>query len=220
MSFVPVILFLGPPGSGKGTHATRLSKELGISHISTGELLRAHIQKSTPLGQAASQYMEQGALVPDQLVIQMLRRRIEETDCEKGYLLDGFPRTIGQAEEFKEILLPYHDLFVFYLHISDATVLSRITGRQECSKCKKIYHKHFSPSARGSLCGECFTPLSVRQDDTEAVVRKRLEYYHRETAPLLRFYRQKNLLKEIDGERPVEAIFSDLAQRLDLLYVK
>lgn len=214
MSFVPVIVFLGPPGSGKGTHAKRLSEELQIPHISTGELFRSHIKAKTPLGQEAALYIEKGALVPDLLVTNMLQKRIQEPDCEKGYLLDGYPRTLHQAEDFKEKIFPYQDLFVFYFNVSDATVLARITGRSECPQCRKIYHKQFAPSSRGHICADCFVELSTRSDDKEAIVRKRLEYYHREADPLLRFFRQKDLLIEINAERGVEAIFSDLTQRL------
>jgi adenylate kinase len=179
-----VVILLGPPGSGKGTQATRIAKELGIIHISTGDLLRENIRQNTPLGKRAQQFMSSGKLVPDELVLEMLSMRISQPDTHKGYLLDGVPRTLSQAQALEKIISPQANVMVIALDVSDDTIMKRIAGR-----------------AQQSQAG------AVRPDDKPEIVRERLKVYHQQTEPLLQFYSDKGTLNAIDGEKSPEDVF-------------
>jgi adenylate kinase len=204
-----VVILLGPPGSGKGTQALRLTKELNIPHISTGDLFRENVSKATALGEEAKHYMDAGQLVPDELVLRMLFDRISRSDCSHGYLLDGVPRTISQAEAlenyFKNVQPKVIDLMV-----SDEMIVKRLTGRLSCKSCGSIYNKYFSPPKKEGICDKCQAPLSQRTDDRDEVVKERLKVYRIQTEPLIHFYEQKNLLNRIEGERDPDRVFKEL----------
>ncbi len=195
------IILLGPPGAGKGTQASSIAKEVGIPHISTGEMFRASLKKGTPLGLEAKKYMDSGELVPDDVVVGMVRERIQQPDCSEGFLLDGFPRTIIQAQKLSETLENdglNMDL-VINLVCSDKTVLSRLTGRRICRNCGAIYHVDNMPSKQSGICDECGGELYQRDDDKADTILNRLEVYRNSTEALIDYYRQKDLLKEVDA---------------------
>ncbi|HNV86798.1 MAG TPA: adenylate kinase [Candidatus Omnitrophota bacterium] len=202
------LVFLGPPGAGKGTLAKIIAKKDGLPHISTGDLLRANIQAKTDLGKEASQYMDKGELVPDRLVVEMVQKRIAEADAENGFILDGFPRTEPQAKALKEMLRSAgKDLDrVVNFDASDETIIIRLSGRRICSGCGEIYHtKNIPPKAEG-ICDRCGKQLIQRKDDEEATVRNRLEVYRRQTAPLIEFYRKEGLLENIPADKDVKEL--------------
>jgi adenylate kinase len=205
-----VVILLGPPGSGKGTQAVRLSKEWGIVHISTGDLFRENIKKGTPLGLKAKEYLDQGKLAPDELVFEMLFDRVSQPDCSKGYLLDGFPRTLAQAEALETKLGDSVHLKVLSLEVSDETLIKRTTGRLLCKVCGHIHHREFSPPRAHGTCDKCQGGLHQRPDDIESVVRERLNVYHTQTKPLIEFYKSKNLLHEVNGEKTPDEVFNIL----------
>lgn len=207
-----VIILLGPPGSGKGTQATRVTKELNIPHISTGDLFRANIKNSTDLGKKAQEYMNAGKLVPDSLVLDMLYDRIKKEDCAKGYLLDGFPRTIAQAEAFKEKTKETSNYSVINLSVADGEIVKRITGRLMCKGCQAIYHKSFSPPAKVDVCDSCDKELYQRDDDKVDVVKERLSVYHKQTAPLTSFYKKSGAIVEIDGTKKTDEVFNQIME--------
>ncbi|NIO22947.1 MAG: adenylate kinase [Candidatus Aenigmarchaeota archaeon] len=191
------IIFLGPPGIGKGTHAEIVSKKHGIPRISTGEILREEIKKRTDLGKEAKTYMDTGGLVPDELVIDIFRERIGREDCRKGFILDGFPRTVTQAEELERIT---HIDFVLNLVAPHRVIIERITGRLTCRKCGAIYHaKNIRPKSEG-VCDTCGGELYQREDQKEEAVEKRLELYEKRTKPLIEYYQRKGILKDVNVE--------------------
>lgn len=196
----PIIILLGPPGVGKGTHAAPLSKHLKIPHISTGALFREHLEKKTSLGKKAKTFIQKGELVPDSLVLDMLLERVSKIDCKKGYILDGFPRTVVQAKYFEKKLPSSRELQVIYLSASADLLIQRITGRLSCIHCSLIYHKTFSPPQKENTCDECKNKLYQRNDDTKEVFEKRLKVYYDETNPLIDYYRKKKNLYEIKVE--------------------
>lgn len=203
-----LFILLGPPGSGKGTQAVRLSKEQGVPHISTGDLFREHLSKNTELGKRAKSYMEVGRLVPDELVLEMLFHRIAEADCIKGYLLDGFPRTIPQAEALDRSLSSDVKIVAFNLKVQDDVIVKRAEGRLNCSKCSRIYNRYFSPPAMEGVCDKCGGELFQRNDDKLEVVSERLKVYHKQTEPLIDFYKKKRVLTEINGENSPDQVFN------------
>lgn len=212
-----VIILLGPPGAGKGTHAAPLSEALGLPHISTGDLFRSHIQQKTQLGLLAKAYMDQGNLVPDDLVLDMLFDRIKEADCHQGVILDGFPRTLTQAKALDARLKEKSRVLALNFYVPDATLIERIAGRMVCRDCKRPYHKLFDPPKDSGLCGGCGGELYVREDDREEIVRKRLEVYRTETLPLIEYYQaQKGVLMEIDGQNGKEQVFHDVLEALPM----
>ena len=196
----PLIILLGAPGSGKGTRAATIVKEFGVVHISTGDMFRENIKNQTPVGKKAKGYIDAGQLVPDEIVIDMLRERLQNPDCKKGALLDGFPRTIAQAEALESIINETYQPVVLFLEVSDATVIDRLTGRSYCPKCNAIYHVTFSPPKTSGVCDACGATLAVRDDDTEKTIRDRLAVFHKQTGPLKEYYAKKGLLDEIDGQ--------------------
>ncbi len=208
-----IIVYIGSPGSGKGTQAALLHQQLEIPHISTGEILREHVRKKTTLGQTVSAYLNQGLLVPDPLILDMLFDRVAEKDCEKGYILDGFPRTLAQAQALQLRLDNLHPK-VFNLMLSDANILQRLTLRRVCPSCHTLYHLTYSPPQVEGVCDQCSTPLIHRSDDTEEVIVNRLKIYHAQTAPLIDYYQQLGLLHPIDCADSKSAIFAAIQQHL------
>ena len=198
------VIFLGAPGSGKGTHATRVKTELGVPHISTGDIFRENIKGGTPLGVLAKSYIDKGALVPDDVVIKIVEDRLKREDCKKGFILDGFPRTIYQAEALKKIA----DIdVVINLVVDDEAIVKRVAGRRMC-RCGETYNVAFLNGA--TTCAKCGGELYQREDDKEETVKSRLEVYHKETAPLIDYYRKEGLLKDVDGSQGIEAVYADI----------
>lgn len=209
-------IFIGPPGAGKGTVAKILSRRFSIPHISTGDLLRAHIQQKSELGRQAVAYVEQGKLVPDGLVIEMVRERLKETDASQGFILDGFPRTVEQAEALGKLLREEEILVEHILNFdaSNAKIIERLSGRRICSKCGEIYHVRNIPPKKEGLCDRCGGELIQRKDDSEDTVRRRLEVYRKETAPLIDYYNRARLLKDLPADLEVAELNPILDQLL------
>lgn len=203
------LIFLGPPGAGKGTQAELVSKELGIAHISTGDLLRAQLRQGTPVGLAAQVYMDRGELVPDDVILAMVKERIAQADCSNGFLLDGFPRTIAQAQALDALVAV--DMAI-NLRVPESRLMERICGRRMCPDCGAAVHVC---SYGGALCPKCSGELYQRDDDTPPTVRNRLEVYRHKTQPLIDHYAQKGLLRNIDGGQSVEDTFGDIRAALE-----
>ena len=202
------VAFLGPPGAGKGTQARDLAQEWRVLHLATGDMLREAVAAGSPLGREAKGYMDQGALVPDDVIIRMMGERLGKADAARGFILDGFPRTIAQADALAKLLKDLGQTLdsVVYFDVSEPELLRRLTGRRVCRKCGHTYHLVSNPPKRAGVCDACGGELYQRDDDTEATVRKRLEVYQRQTAPLLDYYRQRNLLTTVTGEGSLTAI--------------
>jgi adenylate kinase len=195
------MILLGPPGAGKGTQAEKISAIYGIPHISTGDIFRENLKKGTKLGLEAKGYMDRGELVPDEVVIGIVRDRLAEKDCEVGFILDGFPRTVTQADALNNIL---EDLgrpveHVLNIQVPDEIVVERLTARRTCRSCGAIYHMIFNPPHQEGVCNACDGEIYRRDDDSEETVRARLEEYHAKTQPLIDYYRNQGLLRDIDG---------------------
>ncbi len=205
------LVFLGPPGAGKGTAAQVLSKALDVKHISTGDMFRAAITNETPTGLKAKAFMDQGALVPDFIVIEMVEERLQADDCRNGYLLDGFPRTVDQAVALEKIAPPD---FVVNLHVDDHFLIKRLTGRRVCPKCKGTFH--ITRLADEKTCPDCRGELIHREDDREETIAKRLAVYHNETSPLIDYYRQEGKLRTVDGEGTPDQVLELIDQALGL----
>jgi adenylate kinase len=205
-----VVVLLGAPGAGKGTQAVRLSKTRSLPHVSTGDLLRDNMRRGTPLGQKARGYVEKGELVPDDLVLDMLAVRVSAPDCRAGYVLDGFPRTAVQAEALEKRMNGGDHMFVVNLEVSDESIVARAAGRLSCKQCGAVYHVENAPPRRAGICDACGGELVQRSDDAAPVVRERLRVYREKTEPLVRFYREKGLLRSLDGEQPPERVFAGL----------
>ena len=197
------LVLLGPPGSGKGTQGERLAKLLGVPRISTGDILRRNVAQGTDLGKKARSFMESGKLVPDDLVIAMTAERLKEPDAQKGFILDGFPRTIAQAEALAK--LTSLDAVV-NLFLEPEELVKRSAGRRVCPKCESVYHVVTNPPRRAGICDKCGTTLITRPDDREEVVRIRIDTYERQTAPLVRYYREKGLLREVYASGVIDEI--------------
>ena len=202
------VAFLGPPGAGKGTQARDLAREWGVLHLATGDMLREAVATGTPLGLEAKRYMDQGALVPDDVIIRMMAERLGAADAARGFILDGFPRTIAQAEALARLLKDLGQSLdtVVYFDVAEPELLRRLTGRRVCRACGHSYHLTSNPPKRAGVCDACGGKLYQRDDDGEATVRNRLEVYRRQTAPLLDYYRQRSLLGTVAGEGPVATI--------------
>ncbi len=206
------LILLGPPGSGKGTQANMLQEKFNIPKISTGDILRAAVEDRTGLGKQAKSFMDKGELVPDEIVIGLIKERIVEPDCEAGYILDGFPRTIVQAEKLGETLVAMDreiDLVVD-LEVDPEELLIRLAGRSTCKNCGAMFHQTSHPPKAAGVCDECGGKLYQRNDDNKETIVKRLEVYNKETAPLKDFYREQGKLKSIQGRGGMEDIFSKL----------
>lgn len=195
------IVLLGAPGAGKGTQAAKLIEEFGTAHISTGDMLRAAVKAGTPLGKKAKSYMDAGDLVPDDVIIGLVLERLQEPDTANGFILDGFPRTIPQAEALEQMGVRID--VVLSLEVSDETIVERLSGRRLCAACGNPYHVKYNPPKDGSRCDKCGGELIVRKDDDPAVVKSRLDTYHEETEPLKAYYESKGILKKIVGQEEV-----------------
>lgn len=204
------IIFLGPPGSGKGTQAALIKKEFGIPHISTGDILREEIKNDSELGKKAKTFIDEGKLVPDDLIIDIIKERISEDDCREGFIFDGFPRTIEQAQALSEITDITH---VINVKSSDENIIERISTRLTCPKCNNVYGKADPPKEKG-ICDNCGEKLIQRDDQNPDVVKKRLEVYHEQTEPLIRYYEKKGILTDINGEQLIEAVTRDILRVL------
>ncbi|WP_059048897.1 adenylate kinase [Paenibacillus senegalimassiliensis] len=210
------LLFMGPPGAGKGTQAEVIVNEFGIPHISTGDAFRLAIKQQTPVGMKAKEYMDQGLLVPDDVTVGIVRERLQQPDCEKGFLLDGFPRTLSQAESLEELLqgLGRKLDHVINLKVDRNKLLARLTGRRICKSCGATYHVIFNPPGQEGICDKCGGELYQRSDDNEESVGTRLDEYINKTAPLLKFYEDKGLLREVNGEQEIDMVSKEVISLL------
>jgi adenylate kinase len=210
------IILLGPPGAGKGTQAKLLIERLGVPQISTGDMLRAAVKDGTPLGREAKAFMDRGALVPDGVIIGLVRERLQAPDCERGYILDGFPRTVAQAEALEAALVWLGETLDHVLCLEGPTedLVVRIAGRRTCRTCGAMSHVRFSPTKREGVCDACGGETYQRDDDREDTVRRRLDVYAEQTAPLVRFYAGRRLLRRVAGTGEIPEIFSRMVQSL------
>ena len=207
------LILLGAPGAGKGTQAELLCGKLGIPQVSTGNIIRSEIKSGTELGLRVKSLVEAGALVPDDLVIELLKNRIAQPDCENGFLLDGFPRTIPQAEALEPICRV--DAVVEIL-VPDAAIVNRMSGRRTCPSCGATFHIAHNPPKKEGVCDSCGVSLIIRPDDDPEVVKGRLRVYHEQTEPLIAFYRERGLLKTVDGEQSLTEVFAGINEALGI----
>jgi len=209
------IIFIGPPGSGKGTQAKRLASRLAVPHISTGDMLREAVAAGTPVGQKAASIMASGALVPDDVMIEIINDRLAQPDAQKGFILDGFPRTLVQAEKLDGLVgNGKSELRVLQLLVPDDAIVRRITLRRTCPQCGAIYHLENSRPASDSVCDRDGVEVIARPDDNEEAVRKRLDVFHRDTVPVASYYKAKSILREVDGIGPVDEVFERIEKSL------
>lgn len=202
------LILLGPPGAGKGTQAKILVKSFNIPQVSTGEILRGAVKEQSPMGIKAKQYMDSGALVPDEVVVGIVKERLAMADCSEGFILDGFPRTVAQADALKITLgeMGKNIEHVISIVVDSDELLARITGRRTCRSCGKGYHIAFDPPKKDGVCDECSGELYLRDDDSEATMRNRLEVYDRQTAPLIAYYGNESLLRTVHGTGSINDI--------------
>ena len=204
------IIMLGAPGAGKGTQAKQIAGKYGIPHISTGDIFRANIKNGTELGKKAKEYMDQGQLVPDELTCDLVMDRIAEDDCKNGFVLDGFPRTIPQAEALDAALTKAGQAMDYAIDVDvpDENIVNRMSGRRACLKCGATYHVVSIPPKQEGICDTCGSELVIRDDDKPETVQKRLDVYHEQTQPLIDFYKGKGILKSVDGTQDMDAVFA------------
>ncbi|SHN52568.1 adenylate kinase [Desulfitobacterium chlororespirans] len=210
-------ILMGPPGAGKGTQAADLITRYHIPHISTGDMFRAAIKAGTALGMKAKEYMDAGSLVPDEVTIGIVAERLAEPDCSKGFLLDGFPRTVAQADALDKILtqLKMNLDGVINIEVPEAKLLERLTGRRICRQCGGTYHMVFNPPAAEAVCDKCGGELYQRSDDTLETAKNRLQVYNDQTQPLIDYYREKGLLKEINGDQDIAQVLQDIVDAME-----
>ena len=208
------LILLGPPGSGKGTQAQKIAEQYHIPQISTGDILRGAVKERTPLGVEAQGYMDRGKLVPDEVVVGIVRERLMAPDCKKGFILDGFPRTLPQAEALDATLgeMKREIDHVISIEVDNEELLRRLTGRRTCRNCGTMYHVIFNPPAKEGICNVCGGELYQRDDDREATIRARLQVYEDQTAPLIAYYNKKGLLRPIKGVGTIEEIFRNIVK--------
>lgn len=209
-------ILLGPPGAGKGTQATTIINKFHVPHISTGDIFRYNIKEGTELGKQAKSYMDQGLLVPDQLVVAIVEDRLKNEDCKNGFLLDGFPRTVHQAEALDHVLENMEVSLdkVVNIEVDKNKLVKRIVGRRICKDCGATFHIEFNPSINGESCDQCGGKLRQREDDTEATVSTRIEVYLKETQPLIQYYEERGILVAIDGEQDIEEVSKSIIKVL------
>lgn len=207
------IIMLGAPGAGKGTQAKRIAAKYGIPHISTGDIFRANIKNGTELGMKAKSYMDAGGLVPDEITIGMLLDRIHQPDCANGYVLDGFPRTIPQAESLTKALKEMGEAIDYAINVDvpDENIISRMSGRRACLSCGATYHIKYNPPKQEGICDACGQALVLREDDKPETVQNRLAVYHQQTQPLIDYYKKEGVLAEVDGTKDMDQVFEDIA---------
>jgi adenylate kinase len=205
------IIMLGPPGAGKGTQARMMSEKLKVPHISTGDILREALKNQTELGKKAKAYMESGGLVPDELVDAIVAERLARPDGAKGFILDGYPRTINQAEFLRTLLeRDGTKILTIGVEVSDGVLIDRLSSRWTCPKCQKMFNSKLDPSKAGGKCDECGTALVQRKDDKPEVIADRLQVYHKTTQPLIRYYQDRGSYVEVNGDRPVDEILKSI----------
>ena len=206
------IIMLGAPGAGKGTQAKQIAAKYSIPHISTGDIFRANIKNGTELGKKAKEYMDQGLLVPDELTCDLVMDRIQEDDAANGFVLDGFPRTIPQAEALDAALKKIGQSMDFAIDVDvpDENIINRMSGRRACLNCGATYHIVSIPPKQEGICDACGSKLVLRDDDKPETVKKRLDVYHDQTQPLIDYYTKQNILKSVDGTQPMEKVFNDI----------
>jgi adenylate kinase len=212
------LVLLGPPGAGKGTQAERIERRYDLAHLSTGEMLRAAVAAGTEVGRQAKAIMDAGRLVPDEVNNDLVAERIEQPDCAGGFVLDGFPRTVAQAEALDRMLAQRHSSLdaVIEFAVDDDALVERIAGRFACAKCGAGYHDHFKPTRAPGVCDACgSTELVRRKDDNAETVRARLEAYHQQTAPLLPYYRERGLLLTVDGMAEIDRVTDEVFRQID-----
>ena len=210
------IIMLGAPGAGKGTQAKKIADKYNIPHISTGDIFRANIKNGTELGKKAKEYMDKGLLVPDELTLDLIMDRFKADDCKNGYVLDGFPRTIPQAEALEAALGAAGDGIDYAINVEvpDADIVNRMSGRRACLSCGSTYHIKYAPTKVEGVCDRCGKELILRDDDKPETVQKRLDVYHTQTQPLIDFYKGREILKEVDGTLDMEDVFEAIIKIL------
>lgn len=210
------LVLLGPPGAGKGTQAKSIATEYNIPHISTGDIFRKNIAEETPLGKKAKEYIDQGLLVPDQLTIDIVKDRLSQDDCKKGFLLDGFPRTVFQAESLDKMLQEDGKKIdvALLIEVPREDILKRMTGRRVCVSCGASYHVSFNPTKVEGICDVCGKEVIQRKDDKEDTVKERLNVYDNQTQPLISYYKECDKLSEVDGTQAIDKVFEDIKSLL------
>ena len=210
------IIMLGAPGAGKGTQAKRIADRYGLPHVSTGDIFRANIKGGTELGMEAKKYMDQGMLVPDELTVKILLDRVAQEDCKNGYILDGFPRTIPQAEVLDKALTELNDKIDYAINVDvpDENIIHRMSGRRACLVCGGTYHLEYIPTKVEGICDVCGAELVLREDDKPETVKKRLEIYHEQTQPLIDYYNKKEILRNVDGTQDIAIVFDTIVEIL------
>lgn len=210
------IIMLGAPGAGKGTQAKKIAAQYSIPHISTGDIFRANIKNNTELGQKAKTYMDKGELVPDSLVVDLIMDRFKEADCANGYVLDGFPRTIPQAEALDNALKANGEKvdYAINVEVPDENIINRMSGRRACVGCGATYHIKYNPTKVEGICDACGEKLILRDDDKPETVKNRLSVYHEQTQPLIDYYKKAGVLAEVDGTKNMEEVFKDIVNIL------
>lgn len=210
------IIMLGAPGAGKGTQAKKISEKYHIPHISTGDIFRANIKNGTELGKKAKTFMDQGLLVPDELVVDLVVDRVGKEDCKSGYVLDGFPRTIPQAQALDKALETIGETMDYAINVEvpDANIVSRMSGRRACVDCGATYHMVYAPTKVEGICDHCGGKLILREDDKPETVQKRLNVYHEQTQPLIQYYTDKKILEEVDGTIDINDVFKAITHIL------
>ncbi|MEN6328060.1 MAG: adenylate kinase [Syntrophomonas sp.] len=213
------IILMGPPGAGKGTQAELIKAKYPIPHISTGDMFREAVSNGTEMGKEAQKYMDAGKLVPDQVTIGIVEERLAQSDCAKGFLLDGFPRTTVQAEALDQVLQKLNKKVEVALNIAapNQVLIERLSGRVSCKDCKKVYNLSYNPPAQVGVCDICGGEIIQRSDDRGETVAKRLDVYNEQTAPLLDYYNQRQLLHDLDGNRDSREVFQDVVKVLESL---
>ncbi len=210
------IIMLGAPGAGKGTQAKKIAAKYGVPHISTGDIFRANIKNGTELGEKAKTYMDQGLLVPDDLVVDLVVDRVSQEDCKNGYVLDGFPRTIPQAEALDKALAAFGQKLDYAIDVDvpDENIIRRMSGRRACVGCGATYHLQYAPAKKEGICDVCEGKLILRDDDKPETVQKRLNVYHEQTQPLIDYYTAKGILKTVDGTADINDVFKTITEIL------